>query len=91
MASFGFEDDCSSTTTEPQEPDPQNIETVPINVGGLFGTEYVDAAERFLTQDYEWYVPYKFYSITKVRVWRHGIVMSGFEVTFSPDITLTGY
>ena len=47
MASFVFEDDCSSTTTEPQEPDPQNIETVPINVGGLFGAEYVDAAERF--------------------------------------------
>ena len=47
MASFVFEDDCSSSTTDPQYPDPQGIQTVPINVGGLFGTEYVDAAERF--------------------------------------------
>ena len=91
MASFVFEDECTSTTTEPQDPDPQDIQTMPFNVGGLFGTEYVDRAERFLTQDYEWYVPYKFYSITKARVWRHGSVMSGFEVTFSPDGKLKGY
>ena len=85
MASFVFEDDCTSTTTEPQDPEPQDIQTVPINVGGLLGTEYVDRAGSFPTQDHEWYVPYKFYSLTKVRVWRHSNVMSGFEVTFSPD------
>ena len=36
-------------------------------------------------------MPYKFHRITKARIWRHGSVLSGFEVTFSPDSKLKGY
>ena len=38
-----------------------------------------------------WVAPYKFYKLTRARVWRKDYVMSGFEVTFSPVSGVTGY
>ena len=32
----------------------------------------------------EWYVPYQFYMLTKVKMWKNTQNTSGFEVTFSP-------
>ena len=40
-------------------------------------------------EDYEtWSVSYKFYKLTGARIWSQSNVMSGFEVTFSPDSSL---
>ena len=34
--------------------------------------------------DRTWVVPHKFYSLSKVKMWRDNSKTSGFEVTFSP-------
>ena len=93
MAAFVFEDYCDQSSVK-KNIDPLEI-TVPINVGGLTATAFEDAAGDHPLEEFEWTVEYKYYRLTKVRVWCSGNVMSGFEVTFSPETkgraSLTGY
>ena len=39
----------------------------------------------------EWHVPYKHYQMTKLRVWKRDIEISGFEVTFEVKCTHDDY
>ena len=49
--------------------------------GDTFGPETID----------EWHVPYKHYQMTKLRVWKSEIEISGFEVTFEVKCTHDNY
>ena len=46
-----------------------------------------------LTNSYEdeWSVPYKFYRLTKVKLWHYGTDTSGFEVTFEAPAEYEGW
>ena len=58
---------------------------------GLTGTIYPSTDPAYDVQVDTWIVPYKFYRMTRVRMWKQGEEMSGFEVTFEPPATYTGW
>lgn len=78
-----IENNCETYTNDPTE----LPVTVPIELDGLIGTE-----NGRITDDI-WSVPYKFYSLTKVRLWKgnysNKYPVSGFEVTYESE--LEGY
>ena len=69
------EKDCADYSKDPSE----LPVTVPIELDMLTGSEH-----GVITDDI-WYVPNKFYSLTKIRLWK-SFTVSGFEVTYEAEI-----
>ena len=81
---------CESDGCDKSIRNPATLEEVGCETNG-YEPEYLTNFEgvSYSNQEiHEWYVPYKNYILTKVRLWTgfgNNNVASGFEVTFSPD------
>ena len=58
---------------------------VPVELTMLYGHE-----TGTITDDI-WYVPHKFYKLTKAKMWHQGVNTDGFELTFSPPAGYVGW